>query len=99
MQQEFFYVNQVMRAFASGAILPLSLFPEFLQNILGKLPYIWMYNFPINTMLGKVSAEQFETGIITQAIWILIFTIIATVLWQFGLKRYDAPEQSGQGEA
>lgn len=92
------HANTVFRYLASGAILPLSLFPLWAQNIFQALPYAYMYDFPINVLVSNLPDERFLGGIALQWAWTLGFSVLATILWQVGLRRYDAPEQVGYGE-
>ncbi len=68
-----------------GAIIPLSLFPQYLGKILYVLPFQFMFYVPISefTGVGAVGVQSFWIGIA----WLAAFVAIGYVLWKFAFKR------------
>ncbi len=68
-----------------GAIIPLSLFPQYLGKILYVLPFQFMFYVPISefTGVGAVGVQSFWIGIA----WLAAFVAIGYVSWKFAFKR------------
>ncbi|MGC8537511.1 MAG: ABC transporter permease [Candidatus Micrarchaeia archaeon] len=68
-----------------GAIIPLSLFPQYLGKIMYLLPFQFMFYVPISefTGVGAVSTQSFWIGIV----WFAAFTMIGYISWRFAFKR------------
>ncbi|HEC78501.1 MAG TPA: hypothetical protein ENI34_05080 [candidate division WOR-3 bacterium] len=75
---------------SAGALLPLSLFPEFLQKFFSFLPFKYLLNFPIETYLGNLMPSEIFVGIFVEAVWIIVFCFSAYFLWRAGTKKYQA---------
>lgn len=71
-----------------GAMIPLSFFPEKLERILTFLPFRYIAAFPINTSLGKISADEWVEGIIIIMLWWAIFYALTRVVWNRGKYKY-----------
>lgn len=76
--------------FISGRIAPLALLPEWAQNIAEKLPYYWMFGFPLELLVGRITPDQALAGFVTQAIWVTAVTAGMLILWRFAVRRYSA---------
>ncbi|HEX2954610.1 MAG TPA: ABC-2 family transporter protein [Bacillota bacterium] len=74
----------------SGGIFPLDIFGEKAAVILNYLPFKYTINFPVELLNGRVNPGTEYQGLIIQIVWILIFTLIAKMLWAAGNKRYVA---------
>ncbi len=74
--------------FLGGAMLPLSFFPEKWASILEWFPFYYLVGFPINTFLGRLSAGEWERGIVILLGWILVSGALAKVIWKKGVKQY-----------
>jgi ABC-2 type transport system permease protein len=71
-----------------GALLPLSLFPEPLQQVLSWLPFVYLYQFPTLVLLGKVGVVEWATGIGGCLIWCVVVGWLAVPFWKHGSLRY-----------
>ena len=76
--------------FLTGNIAPLALMPEWLQFTASVLPFRWMVSFPVELMLGRLTAAEAANGFAAQGIWLLIALGILSVVWQRAVKRYSA---------
>jgi ABC-2 type transport system permease protein len=86
-------INQiyfVLVLFLSGQIAPLSLFPAPVQVIAAILPFRWMIGFPVELLLGRLSAEQVLTGLGAQAVWLAIGYALFRIVWRAGVRVYSA---------
>ncbi len=74
--------------FFGGALIPLSLFPEWSQRILEMSPFPYMFSVPIRTFLGELSVQQSLQGILITFLWILPVYVILKLTYKQGLKNY-----------
>ncbi|MGT2711958.1 ABC transporter permease [Streptococcus oriscaviae] len=69
---------------ASGALLPLSFYPDAVEKVLSFLPYNYAVNVPVTILLGK-EKDLLPLGI--QLVWIPILLLFIGVLWQQAQRR------------
>ncbi|HKZ83621.1 MAG TPA: ABC-2 family transporter protein [Anaerolineae bacterium] len=74
----------------SGRLVPLSLMPEWAQQIAALLPFKWAFQFPIETLIGRLSTEEILFGLGMQALWTAIGIAIVSIVWRTALRRYSA---------
>jgi ABC-2 type transport system permease protein len=84
---EAYYVAML---FLSGQVAPLAFFPAPVQLIAAVLPFRWMVSFPVETLLGRLSALEIAVGYAVQAVWIGIALLLMRVAWRAGVRRYSA---------
>jgi ABC-2 type transport system permease protein len=75
---------------ASGYLVPLDLLPEPVARALNLLPFRAMLGFPIDLLLGRLSAGQIGLGLALQLGWLAIFFALMLLMWRRGLRRYSA---------
>ena len=71
-----------------GASIPLSLFPESLQNVLAWLPFRYLFEFPTLVLLGRIGFEEWALGLLSCLVWCGVFLIILLPVWRRGTLRY-----------
>ena len=74
----------------SGQFVPLTLTPLFIQNIAQYLPFPLLLFFPIQLILGKLTADQIIHAYIVAAVWLVISILLFNRVWRNGIKRYSA---------
>lgn len=74
----------------SGALAPLSLYPEAIQRVLVYTPFPYLVDFPVQVLLGKVAGAELARGLALQAVWAAAFIALRLLLWRRGLERYGA---------
>lgn len=74
----------------SGYLLPLDLFPDWVQSISVWLPFRLMLDLPVRILLGRLDPGDAVVGIATQWAWILGVGALAMFLWRAGIRRYQA---------
>lgn len=82
-----FVMRIVMEVFA-GAIIPLSLFPDFWRTIFEILPFQYFIFFPMQIYFGKIDAGGIFTGFVFVLAWLLILSCLFIILWKRGVRRY-----------
>lgn len=75
---------------ASGGVFPLDIFGDKVVNVLKFLPFQYTIYFQINILNGNIALGEILPQIMIQAVWILLLILILQVLWNIGLKKYDA---------
>ena len=74
----------------SGYLLPLDLFPPWVQVVSRWLPFRLMLDLPVRLELGRLDGAQALEGLATQWAWILGVGTLAMFLWRSGIRRYQA---------
>ena len=74
----------------SGYVMPLELFPGTLGQLVGYLPFRHSLAFPVENLLGLISREQMLRDLALQWAWVLVFTLLASLLWRAGMRRFGA---------
>jgi ABC-2 type transport system permease protein len=74
----------------SGRLVPLSLMPDWAQQLANFLPFKWTFGFPIEALLGDLTNEQLIGGLGMQLFWIVAGAFLLRFVWHFAIKRYSA---------
>jgi ABC-2 type transport system permease protein len=74
----------------SGQFVPLTLMPKIVQDIAQYLPYQLQIYFPIQIILGNLSAAQITRGFLMGFLWLGISILLFNWVWRNGVKRYSA---------
>jgi ABC-2 type transport system permease protein len=84
------YIVMTLNFFISGHMLPLDLLPEPWVTILKWLPFQYMAYFPAVVFLGKVRGADLVRNLVAEALWAVVFMLLARASYRLGLKRYSA---------
>lgn len=74
----------------SGQFVPLPLMPKVIQDIAQFLPFQLFMYYPIQLILGKLSAEQILQGYVMAGVWLVISILFFNWVWREGVKRFSA---------
>lgn len=74
----------------SGRLVPMSLMPEWVQQLAWLLPFQWTFGFPIEVLVGNLTQHELLRGLGMQLLWIGIGAVLVRVVWHFAIKRYSA---------
>jgi viologen exporter family transport system permease protein len=74
----------------SGRLVPLPLMPDWAQTLADWLPFKWSFYFPIEVLVGHLSAASLIGGLGMQALWITLGSLAVWVCWRASAKRYTA---------
>ena len=74
----------------SGRLVPLTLFPEWVQTVAWFLPFRWTLYFPIQTLVGDLSNAELLAGLAMQVFWTVVGIGIFSLVWRFAIRRYTA---------
>lgn len=76
--------------FASGAVLPLSFFPDWLVMYLDKLPFRYTLALATESLTNSISTTSIKSGIVHQVVYIGMLCIILLLVWTNGKKKFTA---------
>lgn len=80
-------VKNSILSFLTGQLIPLTLFPMYIQRVLGILPFSSMVFSPVMIYLGKYSVEETIFILVRQMIWIVILYVVGSLIWKKVTKR------------
>ena len=85
-----FQLYFAVEIFVSGRVAPLSILPPWVQEIAGWLPFRWMFYFPLEVLLGRLTPIEILTGLGYQLAWLAFSALLLAVLWRLAARRYTA---------
>ena len=74
--------------FLGGTLVPLTFYPEHLQNLFSYLPFASMVSAPIQFIMGQASEAQTIQSFIVLLIWIPVLFLLTQLMWKRGNLRY-----------
>ncbi|MBN8550405.1 MAG: ABC-2 family transporter protein [Deltaproteobacteria bacterium] len=86
-------IMQLTTQFLGGVYLPIQTFPEWAQSLVTTLPFFYIIAFPVRTLFGELSSQSLMYGFILAALWAMVFTLLARVIWRRGMLRYSGVGQ------
>jgi len=78
-----YYVIQL----ASGLLLPLAFFPDWLESALDFLPFKYIAYTPLTLYLGKYEASELGSLFLVQLAWLLGLLVVGWWLWKRALGK------------
>lgn len=75
--------------FFGGAFVPLSFFPQWLQEILPYTPFPYFVSLPIRVTMGLASSQEMAIGLPILIFWAIVFRGAAKLLWNKGQYSYS----------
>lgn len=84
---ELYFASELI---LSGRLVPMTLMPDWVQQIANYLPFRWTFGFPIESLVGQLSTSELVTGLGMQLLWILAGLICVNLVWRMGIKRFSA---------
>ncbi len=74
----------------SGYLIPLSLLPEWAQDIAAYLPFRYMLAFPVELAIGQLGLATALWELLIQWGFVALLVAGAFALWRIGIRRYEA---------
>lgn len=71
-----------------GGMIPLTLFPEWMQPVLYKLPFAYFMNVPVRCLMGDMTVVELAGGLGWASAWILCCSMLYRFFWNRGKYRY-----------
>lgn len=72
-----------------GTLLPLSLFPFWIQTGMKILPFHFLIYTPLSTLLGQTPFLPYFIGLGIDLIWLVLAILVMRLLWARGMKTYE----------
>lgn len=73
--------------FASGFMMPLRFFPEWVQQLCYLTPFPHMLNTVVDVYLGVLSTGELITALTIQALWAVGLIVVGQLLLRIGVRR------------
>jgi ABC-2 type transport system permease protein len=70
-----------------GELIPLVIFPAFLQKIAFVLPFAAMFSTPLLIYVGVIKPDRYAQALGAQLFWVVVLGVVATLMWRAGAKR------------
>lgn len=84
------HLRWVLEIVAGGYLLPISLYPSWMQEFPKLLPFQYIYYFPISIFTGTIPDNQIISGMIIGIIWMIFLIFLSKWVWRLGIKKYSA---------
>lgn len=82
------HVKDLLVMLLGGAMVPIALFPDWLQGVAALLPFQYVYAFPVGIYLGQVRGLAVLQGLAAQVAWIAAAYVAYRLMWRAGTRRY-----------
>lgn len=80
---------RIVAEFGTGAFIPLTFFPGWLQTICFALPFKFLAYVPMQLYLGRLTGAETTRAFLEAAVWLLALIGLTQLVWQRGLRRYE----------
>lgn len=74
----------------AGIVMPLTIYPQILQNLIIFLPFKYTVAFPIEIILGQVKGPQLLFQFLIELVWLVGLFVVYKILWREGTKKYQS---------
>ena len=75
-------IKDVFIRILSGSLIPLWLFPDFVQSVSRYLPFQYTYQTPLEIYIGRIVPSHALSILVIQATWIVAFSILISIVWR-----------------
>lgn len=82
--------NRTLNSFFSGELIPLTMFPPWLNTIAAFLPFKYVLFVPLFVYLEKYTLAETLYVMLLQIVFIVLFCFICLYVYGKGLKRTDS---------
>ena len=74
----------------SGQYIPIRLFPDHILAIINWTPIPYLVDLPVSIATGLITIAIWKYDILYACIWCIILTILSFLIYQKGIKQYEA---------
>jgi ABC-2 type transport system permease protein len=74
----------------AGQVAPVALLPGPIQAAAVLLPFRYMVGFPVEVLVGQLTAAELALGFTLQIGWLLVALALYQLIWRRGVRRYSA---------
>jgi ABC-2 type transport system permease protein len=73
--------------FFSGSLVPISLFPEWLQTVSLFLPFQSMVYVPVSIYTGSMSGSEAYVAMAMQVVWLVGILLVVRMIWALAIRK------------
>lgn len=73
--------------FFSGALVPISLFPQWLQTVSNFLPFKSMVYVPVSIYTGQLAGSDAYQAIAIQFVWLIAIIVGIRLAWSYAIRK------------
>jgi ABC-2 type transport system permease protein len=84
------FVYMLFNFFLSGHMFPLDMLPGTWRTLVELTPLQFLAYFPAAVLLEKIHGWDLAWGLLIETAWVLLFMVLARVLYHRGTRRYSA---------
>lgn len=84
------FLTVLILEFSAGAYFPIDVLPEGLRRIIQLTPFPYLLYYPVSIFLGRLSLLVAAEVIAKSFFWLILIFLLTRVVWQKGLKTYEA---------
>ena len=81
------WIRKGLTDFFSGALIPLSFFPGWLQNIANLLPFRGIVFVPGTIFIEQMPDNQILVSLALDLVWIVALWYLAKLIWHFAMRK------------
>ena len=74
----------------SGRLVPIALFPRWLETTAVWLPFRYSFGFPIEVLTTPMSTTDLFVGFARQLGWIVAMSFVLAAVWRLAVRRFDS---------
>ena len=74
----------------SGYLVPLELYPRWVNDVSWFLPFRYMLAFPVELVTGGLTRSRALAQLGAQAAFVAVLLLVATGMWRLGTRRFAA---------
>ncbi len=71
----------------SGSIIPIWFFPKWLADILNVLPFVYIYQLPLDIYIGSAATAEIYRRMLIQFAWVFVLGVLFYILSGKSLKK------------
>lgn len=79
-----------LQTMLGGFLAPIALLPEAMQVAANLLPFRWIFGFPVEVLLGRLSQQEAAVGLLIQLGWVLASYGVLRLCWRYAVRHYGA---------
>jgi ABC-2 type transport system permease protein len=74
----------------SGYLIPLELFPPWVERLARVLPFRYMLGFPVEMLIGMSGRSRALSELLVQWTYVVVLALGARAVWRLGIRRFSA---------
>lgn len=82
--------RMIIASVLSGAVVPLALMPDWSRGFIDNQPFRFTVSFPVEIVAGDLSGADILAGLGLQLAYVLVFGVLARLVWANGIRSYSA---------